>query len=390
MPVLFLSSFSTVEKYIRGVMSGIFYHVNLPCKKEYLLKTIETIFNEKHQNIQSKIKNHILINYNQNKYLLDIKNNDLSAFMLSAMLNSIEQKKILTQYINEKEGNNIIFEVKNVGMDAGKEYQDINLKKDKEFQAELGRAFDNKEFEMFYQPIHTMNDNRLVGFEALIRWNHPEKGMITPDDFIPEIEKSHLIFPIGFWIIEEACRQLNEWRHLYNDNFPLKISINLSPKQFHHTELINSILRIIDKYELDPADIIFEITESVFMHDIDVANTMLLELKSHKIKIYMDDFGTGYSSLSYLMHFPVDTLKIDKSFVQWMHVDEQSEEIVRAVIGLAHNLNMEVVSEGIETEEHVQMLRNLKSDYGQGYYYSKPLNSRSAGQYIAKSFNMHA
>jgi len=139
---------------------------------------------------------------------------------------------------------------------------------------------------------------------------------------------------------------------------------------------------ITKSYNMDPENIIFEITESAFMEDMESANIILLTLKSKKFTLYLDDFGTGYSSLTYLLHFPVDTLKIDKSFVEWMHIDEQSEEIVRSVISLAHNLKMKVVAEGVETEEHLSMIREFKCDYGQGYFFDKPLNSEDAGKLL--------
>ena len=153
----------------------------------------------------------------------------------------------------------------------------------------------------------------------------------------------------------------------------LTISINLSAVQFTHLDLVEVIQNIITKYLIDPVSVRFEITESVFMKDIEAANLMLLNLKAMNTLLYMDDFGTGYSSLTYLKHFPVDALKIDKSFVKWMGIDDESEEIVSAVISLAHSLRMFVIAEGVETKEHIQKLKKLSCDYGQGYYFSKPL-----------------
>ncbi|HOW83870.1 MAG TPA: EAL domain-containing protein, partial [Spirochaetota bacterium] len=165
---------------------------------------------------------------------------------------------------------------------------------------------------------------------------------------------------------------------------PIRVNVNLSARQFVLDELCERIFRIVEEYRVPPESLAFEITESAFMEDMESANLMLLKLKAGKHRIYMDDFGTGYSSLSYLQHFPVDTLKIDKSFVEWMHIDEQSEQIVRAIIDLAHNLKMTVVAEGVEVDEHRDVLKKYGCDYGQGYYFSKPLDVPAARQYLRK------
>jgi EAL domain-containing protein (putative c-di-GMP-specific phosphodiesterase class I) len=222
-----------------------------------------------------------------------------------------------------------------------------------------------------------------MGFEALIRWKDPATNeIIFPDRFMPTIESKEFIIPFGFWIIEEACRKLAEWNEACAPAVPLRIGINLSARQFTCPELVERIFKIIDSYKIDPSQIALEITESTFMEDMSAANIMLLTLRSKNIRIYLDDFGTGFSSLSYLLHFPVDTIKIDKSFVKWMHVDEQSKEIVRSIIMLAHNLKMTVVAEGVEQQEHVDMLRDMGCDYFQGYFYARPLCFEDATDYM--------
>jgi EAL domain-containing protein (putative c-di-GMP-specific phosphodiesterase class I) len=222
----------------------------------------------------------------------------------------------------------------------------------------------------------------MTGFEALIRWNHPERGLVPPFEFIPIAERLPLIIPLGFWIIEEAVKQLLSWEKKFIFSEPVRIGINISGTQFIHPELSNGIGKIIKEYGANPEYIVFEITESAFMADMEAANFQLLRLKSNRHPIYMDDFGTGYSSLTYLQHFIVDTVKIDRSFVRWMHMDEQSEQIVRSVVGLAHNLRMKVVAEGVEEIQHLAMLRELGCDYGQGYYFSAPLEANEAEEYM--------
>lgn len=377
-PVLFLSSFATTNKYLDAFSNGMSNHINLPCSSKYLIKKIANLLGEISEDKEFEKVNNIPLFYNDKLHKIDIKNKDLNAFMLSALENSIGQRKILSKYIQKNHKSNLLVQ-ETVATPEDDKHDEL-----KKLQIDLEAAFNKKEYKLYYQPVHEISTNKLIGFEALIRWIHPEKGIIPPDQFISAIENSYLIFPVGFWIIDEACHQIKLWNDKYKTNSPLRVNINLSPKQFHHIGLIDYIFEAMKRLELDFQSVGFEITESAFMEDTDVANTMLLRLKSKKINLYMDDFGTGYSSLSYLMHFPVDILKIDKSFVKWMHVDEQSEEIVRAVIALAHNLKMKVVSEGIETEEHLNMLKDFKSEYGQGYLYSKPLCVKEAEEYIEK------
>jgi EAL domain-containing protein (putative c-di-GMP-specific phosphodiesterase class I) len=248
---------------------------------------------------------------------------------------------------------------------------------------DLLNALEHGEFQLWYQPVVHAATGAIAGFEALIRWKDPSTGeIIFPDRFMPVIEGNEFIIPFGFWIIEEACKMLSEWNTTCTEPGPLRMGINLSARQFTCPELVERIFKIIDTYNIDPSQIALEITESTFMEDMSTANIMLLTLRSKNIRIYLDDFGTGFASLSYLLHFPVDTMKIDKSFVKWMHADEQSEEIVKSVISLAHNLKMTVVAEGVEQQEHVDMLRSMGCDYFQGYFYAKPLCFEDATAYM--------
>lgn len=250
---------------------------------------------------------------------------------------------------------------------------------------DIVRALESGEFQLHYQPIIFMEKGSISGFEALIRWNHPQRGMLFPDSFIPFAERTGLIIPMGNWIIREAGRQIGSWQRRFSSDTPLTVSVNVSARQFLQSGLVEHLGAVADEHGINPRDIRIEITESAFMENMESANLVLLELKAKGFLLYMDDFGTGYSSLGYLMHFPVDVLKIDKSFVSFMHVDEQSEEIVRSVIGLAHNLKRSVVAEGVESESHFGLLRGLGCDYGQGYFFAKPLAPRAAEELLEQN-----
>ncbi len=251
-------------------------------------------------------------------------------------------------------------------------------------EEELNWALEREEFVLFYQPVMSLKDNKVCGFEALIRWMHPKKGMLSPEQFIAQAEESPLIVPLGYWIVREAARQAVRWAGQM-DGGPVRINVNLSARQFTDRDLARKIMEIAESEGIAPDSLGLEITESVFMEDMESANLNLLKLKAEGFSIYMDDFGTGYSSLSYLQHFPVDVIKIDKSFVQWMHIDEQSEVIVRSVIMLAHNLKHLVVAEGVEEEQHVEMLRRFGCDYIQGFHLSRPLCADEAIVFIKEN-----
>lgn len=250
----------------------------------------------------------------------------------------------------------------------------------KRFQLEtdMRRAIENREFTLNYQAIVSMKTSRIVGFEALMRWQHPQHGFISPVQFIPVAEETGLIIPLGKWIFEEACRQLSIWQAEYPSEPPLMMSINLSGKQLTQPDLIEYIEQTIKKVGLDGRSLKLEITESVAMEDVESAIAILLQLRSLNIQLSIDDFGTGYSSLSYLHRFPVNTLKVDRSFVSRMSDTDDDVSIVKTIIMLSHTLGMNVVAEGIETKEQQAQLESLGCEYGQGYFFSKPLDSQSA------------
>jgi diguanylate cyclase (GGDEF)-like protein/PAS domain S-box-containing protein len=258
-----------------------------------------------------------------------------------------------------------------------------------QLENDLRYALDRKELEVYYQPIIKLEDGSLSGFEALIRWNHPERGMVSPADFIPVAEDTELIIPIGQWILFEACRQVREWQSLFPSAKPLTISVNLSGKQFKQPDLVGQVKQILYQTGLDPHCLRLEITESMVMEDAEAATAMLRQLRSLNVQLSIDDFGTGYSSLSYLHRFPVNILKIDKSFVGRMAVDEESMGIVETIITLASKLKMNVVAEGIETQEQWDKLKSLQCQLGQGFLFSRPVPADKARALVNDEWEKH-
>jgi diguanylate cyclase (GGDEF)-like protein/PAS domain S-box-containing protein len=253
-----------------------------------------------------------------------------------------------------------------------------------ELETDLRRAIQRDEFRVFYQPIVSLEDWRIAGFEALIRWEHPQQGFISPIQFVPVAEETGLILPIGEWIMRRACQQLHEWHQQFPITPPLTVSVNLSGKQFMQPDLIKVIEGILKETGMDASCLKIEITESAIIENIDAATEILRQLKSLGIRILLDDFGTGYSSLSYLHRFPIDTLKIDRSFVSRMHLPKNAE-IVRTIISLAVNLGMDVIAEGVESREQIIQLTGLGCQYVQGFLLSKPVDGLAMQELIAQT-----
>ncbi len=252
-----------------------------------------------------------------------------------------------------------------------------------EIETDLWRALERNELTLDYQPIVSLRTGKIAGFEALLRWMHPSRGMVSPLEFISVAEETGLIIPIGQWVLNQACRQTREWQKRYPQKPPLQVSVNLSPKQFMQRDLIDQISLALDSGGLSPASLKVEITEGMVMQNVESTMQMLGQLQALGVSISLDDFGTGYSSLSYLHRFPISTLKIDQSFVSSMSNTQESLEIVRTILGLARNLKMEVIAEGVETLEQAVELRAMNCEYGQGFYFSKALNANNAVRFLS-------
>ena len=254
-----------------------------------------------------------------------------------------------------------------------------------ELENDFRQALKLNQFVLFYQPIIRLTTGEIEGFEALVRWQHPTKGLIYPDDFIPLAEETGLIIPLTQWIFQTACHQLHIWQNKFSHLSEINISINMNVDQLKHPNFLKTVDEILVDYQVDGSSIKIEITESMLMKDNKEIMNLLSEIKSRKIKLCIDDFGKGFSSLSYLPRFPIDILKIDRSFVSCMDSDENNFEVVRTIISLAHTLGIKVVSEGIEKMAQLEQLQALGSEFGQGFFFSRPLNPESAELMISSN-----
>lgn len=283
-----------------------------------------------------------------------------------------------------KDGNDIEVLIKNadtamyLAKEKGKnnyQFYDSSLhernEKKMKIESKLRKALENNEFVLHYQPKIELRTNRLVGIEALIRWNNKELGFVSPADFIPLAEELGLIVPIGKWVLKEACAQCIKWQQLGFKN--LSVAVNISPRQFKDPAFTDTVIEILEETGLSPHCLELEITESI-MQDVRQSCIILKNLKQIGVKVAIDDFGTGYSSLHYLCHLPINTIKIDKAFVDGINISEEKVAILQTIIDMGHRLRFEVVAEGIETRDQVNFLLNHSCRIGQGYYFNKPLS----------------
>jgi len=255
-----------------------------------------------------------------------------------------------------------------------------------QLETDLRLAVEREELRLHYQPIVSIDTGEVQGFEALARWQHPTRGLIAPTDFIPVAEETGLIMSIGNWVLENACRQLARWQKLRPQGEPLTMSVNISAKQFMNLDLVAEIRRVLEDTGIPPETLKLEITETKVMENAEFASRMLTHLKELGVKISIDDFGTGYSSLAYLHRFPLDTLKIDRSFVGKMGEGQENSDIVGAIVGLAHSLGLEVVAEGVEQHDQLSELKGLSCQLGQGYLFSRPVPTEEAERLLTADF----
>jgi diguanylate cyclase (GGDEF)-like protein len=259
--------------------------------------------------------------------------------------------------------------------------QTLHLSK---IETDLRFALERKEFILHYQPIVSLKTSKLVGFEALLRWQHLEKGLIYPGDFIAIAEETGLIVPIGEWVFREACQQLHIWQQKFPNVSSLQMSINLSSRQVQQFNLIDKLVEIMTNIGLNGENIRLELTESMLMDRGEKTIELLSHIKQQKIQLSIDDFGTGYSCLSYLHRFPIDNLKIDRSFVNLINAEGENHQIVKTIITLAHSLGIKAIAEAVETPEQLAQLKKLGCDEAQGYLFAKPLDLQKAESIIAK------
>lgn len=254
-----------------------------------------------------------------------------------------------------------------------------------ELENDLRKAVEAREFILHYQPIFDIQNRRIVGFEALLRWQHPARGLILPADFIPTAEETGVIVPIGYWVLEEACRQLRVWQSQFPNDPPLTINVNWSTRQCAEPDLVQKIAKILHDTSLDPHFLNLELTESLVVEDTDATNARLSELRALGVQVQIDDFGTGYSSLGYLHTLPIDTLKLDRTFISRLGINDNGSEIVRTILMLAHDLGMKVVAEGVETTDQLATLKAMNCEFIQGFLIAKPLDQQEVGSLLRKS-----
>jgi EAL domain-containing protein (putative c-di-GMP-specific phosphodiesterase class I) len=251
-----------------------------------------------------------------------------------------------------------------------------------QLEGDLRRALDRNQFELHYQPIVALADGRINGFEALLRWYHPDRGLISPAEFIPLAEETGLIVSIGRWVLSEACRQMQAWTDEFPNRSDVVISVNLSARQCMHPDLLRDVAAVLAATGLAPARLKLEVTETIVLENSDAVAQVLHQLRELGVQLGLDDFGMGYSALSYLQRFPFQTIKIDRAFVTGM-AEGGNVEIIRAIVSMAAGLAMDVTAEGIETAAQLARLQDLACGFGQGYYFHKPFTRADAQALLA-------
>jgi EAL domain-containing protein (putative c-di-GMP-specific phosphodiesterase class I) len=251
-----------------------------------------------------------------------------------------------------------------------------------ELLADLQRALDRDEFALRYQPVILLESGRLSGVEALVRWQHPQRGLLSPAEFIPLAEESGAIMGLGKWVLSQACRQAVDWRARYPGGDDWTMSVNVSVKQLQSAAFVAEVAQVLRESGIDPRLLILEVTESVMMHDAAAMLARLRELKDLGVRLAIDDFGTGYSAMSYLRQLPFDLLKIDKTFIDNIASVDHQKELTKAIIELGKTLGLELVAEGIEDGEQLSRLQSMRCELGQGFYFAEPMDSTSVEELL--------
>jgi EAL domain-containing protein (putative c-di-GMP-specific phosphodiesterase class I) len=251
--------------------------------------------------------------------------------------------------------------------------------------ADLQRAIDGREFVVHYQPIVNLGGGNAVGLEALVRWRHPDHGLLLPDEFIALAEETGLVIPLDRWVLKEACVQTREWQFCHSDARRLWVSVNISARHFQDEGLVEDVSTALRESDLDPQFLVLEITEGVFVQEAESVIERMLELKALGIRFAIDDFGTGYSSLSYLRRFPIDILKLDKSFVDDVAVSSEDGALAETIVQLGKNLHLQTIAEGIEHAPQLEALRALGCQLGQGFYFTKGLQASEIDELFSRN-----
>jgi EAL domain-containing protein (putative c-di-GMP-specific phosphodiesterase class I) len=250
-------------------------------------------------------------------------------------------------------------------------------------ETDLRRALGNNEFIVHYQPIISMAQHTIIGFEALVRWQHPNRGLLQPLDFMMVAEETGLIIPIGQWVLHEACRQLRQWQDRFPAYRDLTVSVNISSKVFSQADFYEAVVKTLQDTGLEAGCLRLEIVERMLIDNPEPAAALLKRLQDLNVRIDIDDFGTGYSALNYLRHFPIHGLKIDRSFMSALTTDKNNAAIVKTIIALSRDLNLDVIAEGIETTEQMEAYRTMEGGYAQGFFISRPLDRRAMEDMLA-------
>jgi EAL domain-containing protein (putative c-di-GMP-specific phosphodiesterase class I) len=252
-------------------------------------------------------------------------------------------------------------------------------------EMDLRRAVEREQLLLHYQPVVSLSTGVVVAVEALIRWQHPERGLIPPLDFIPIAERTGLIVEIGRWVLARACEQLKAWEREFGYDAPQSVWINVSPKQFAQKDLAQQVEQLFASISFEPRRIKFEITEGIMLEDIELATRTLGELRRLGVQVFMDDFGTGYSSLTYLGRLPLDGIKVDRSFVSQMGDDVRQAQLVATIITLIRNLGLEPIAEGVETDQQARLLRDMGCAFAQGFVFCRPVPAREIDDLLRKA-----